>query len=47
MNDEPSAQIEREVLGWDRVFKSKLEQGTPARKIQGGFKRWPRSACVT
>jgi hypothetical protein len=32
MNDEPSAQIEREVLGWDGVFKSTLDAGNTSEE---------------
>jgi len=35
MNDEPLAQIEREVLGWDGVFKKRDEDGPGGIGVTG------------
>jgi hypothetical protein len=35
MNDEPLAQVEREVLGWDRVFKRRDEDGVGGIGVTG------------
>ena len=37
MNDEPLAQIEREILGWDGVFKKRDEDG-PGRIGVTGYR---------
>jgi hypothetical protein len=35
MNDEPLAQIEREILGWDGVFKKRDEDGPGGIGVTG------------